>query len=83
MIKLKQSFFDRLDAGGKDAVLGALSDALRLEFSTIPLYLYGMYSLDRTKNSSIARIIRTVVIEEMLHLALVCNIINALRVIRP
>ena len=78
MIKIQQALFNRLDAGGKGAVLAALSDALKLEFSTIPVYLYGMYSLDRTKNGQIARIIRSVVVEEMLHMTLVCNAINAL-----
>jgi hypothetical protein len=47
-------------------------------FSTIPLYLYSLYSLDRAKNRDIVCIIRTMVIEEMLQMTLVCNVINAL-----
>ncbi len=78
MIRIQQKLFDALAQGGQPAVLGALQDALRLEHATIPLYLYALYSLDRAKNPDIVTIIRSVVIEEMLHMTLVCNIINAL-----
>jgi hypothetical protein len=37
-----------------------------------------MYSLDPQKNGEIAGVIQSIVVEEMLHMALVCNIINAL-----
>jgi hypothetical protein len=78
MIRIQQRLFEALEQGGKQAVLCALQDALRLEHATIPPYLYALCSLDDAKNGGIADIIRTVVVEEMLHMALVCNIINAL-----
>jgi hypothetical protein len=78
MILLQQQLFDDLDRGDKPAVLKALQDALRLEHATLPLYLYSYYSLIPGKNSDIANIIWSVIMEEMLHMALVCNIINAL-----
>lgn len=78
MIYVQHRLFAAIKIGGKSAILGALQDALRLEFSTIPLYLYALYSLDRAKNRDIVGIIKTTVIEEMLHMTLVCNIINAL-----
>jgi hypothetical protein len=78
MIRLQSKLFTDLEKGGPDAVLKSLQDALRLEHATLPLYLYTFYSLDRTKNSTIANIIWSVIMEEMLHMALVCNIINAL-----
>src|ERR1700722_5238388 len=59
-------------------VRDSLQSAIELEHATIPLYLYALYSLDFTKNPAIARIIQSVVIEEMLHMALVCNVLNAL-----
>lgn len=61
-----------------EAVLASLQNAIELEHSTIPLYLYALYSLDATKNAGIAAIIQSVVIEEMLHMTLASNVMNAL-----
>src|ERR1700732_4423538 len=78
MIHLKAQLSVDLKAGGKEAVTTALQRALELEHSTIPPYLYALYSLDENKNGAIAKIIQSVVLEEMLHMTLVCNILNAL-----
>jgi len=59
-------------------IIGKLQMAIKLEHSTIPLYLYALYSLDEDKNSEIADILQSVVIEEMLHITLASNILNAL-----
>ena len=64
-----------------DTIPDALRIAMRLEFATIPVYLYALYSLDTDdtgKNQAIHDLLRTVVIEEMLHMAQVGNILNAL-----
>jgi hypothetical protein len=50
---------------------------IELEHSTIPPYLYALYSLKPGTNSEIAEIIRSVVLEEMLHMSLACNVLNA------
>jgi hypothetical protein len=57
----------------------ALANAIQLELSTIPPYLTALYSIDpsNTTNTQAAAIIRSVVIEEMLHMAIACNILNA------
>src|SRR5262249_42907424 len=78
MILLQKRLFTNLQAGGTSAVLDALQQAIELEHSTIPLYLYALYSLDPAKNGAIADLIDSVVIEEMLHMTLACNILNAL-----
>ena len=78
MIHIRRDLFDSLAVGGPSAVVAGLENALRLEFSTIPIYLYALWSLDRAKNAAIAGIIRPIVIDEMLHMTLVCNILNAL-----
>ena len=65
-------------ATGVDAVRALLQQAVELEHATVPLYLYALYSLDAAKNGEIARIIRSVVIEEMLHMTLASNVLNAL-----
>src|SRR5437899_7691872 len=78
MIHLKAQLFADLMAGGREAVLNALQQAVELEHSTIPVYLYALYSLDAAKNGTVITIINSVVVEEMLHMTLACNILNAL-----
>jgi len=51
--------------------------ALELEHATLPPYLCALYSLDPARNPDAAAVISGVAVEEMLHLALVANILNA------
>jgi hypothetical protein len=51
--------------------------ALQLEHATIPPYLTALYSLRPGSNSDALHIIRVVAVEEMLHLTLVANVMNA------
>lgn len=50
--------------------------ALEIELATIPPYLYAMYSIEDQKSEA-ALLIRSIVAEEMLHAALVGNVIQA------
>ena len=50
--------------------------AIRVELSTIPPYLYAMYSIE-DQSSSAALLIRSIVAEEMLHAALATNLLLA------
>lgn len=77
-LRISSEIMRTLKQGGKPHVLSALQTAIKLEHSTIPPYLYALYSLDAGKNPDIAAIIRSVVVEEMLHMTLACNILNAL-----
>lgn len=54
-----------------------LHAALRLEHATIPPYLTAMYSIIPGTNSDAFHILRVVAVEEMLHLTLVANVLNA------
>lgn len=54
-----------------------LQQAVELEHATVPAYLYALYSLKPGMNQEIAGLIRSVVMEEMLHMALACNVLNA------
>jgi hypothetical protein len=56
----------------------ALQHAIKLEHATIPAYLYALYSLKPNTNTVIQKIILSIVVEEMLHLALACNLLNAI-----
>jgi hypothetical protein len=51
--------------------------AVELEHATIPPYLTALYSIMPGANQEVAEIIRSVVMEEMLHMALACNLLNA------
>ena len=55
----------------------ALGNAIAVELSTIPPYLTALFSVKPGKNAAAAAIVRSVVIEEMLHLSLACNMLNA------
>ena len=50
--------------------------AIRVEMSTIPPYLYAMYSIE-DQSSEAALLIRSIVAEEMLHAALATNLLLA------
>lgn len=78
MITLKRSLIAGLAAATPGRVKTALQSAIELEHSTIPPYLYALYSLNPARNGVIADVIQSVVVEEMLHLTLAANILNAL-----
>jgi hypothetical protein len=54
-----------------------LGAALQLEHATIPPYLVALYSIKPGTNSDAYHVLRAVVVEEMLHLTLAANILNA------
>jgi hypothetical protein len=55
-----------------------LMGAVELELATIPPYLTALCSLHPGSNATAALVIRSVVIEEMLHLTLAANVLNAI-----
>lgn len=52
--------------------------ALQLEHATIPVYLTALYSIMPGSNTDASHIMRVVAVEEMLHLTLVANLMNAI-----
>jgi hypothetical protein len=52
--------------------------AIGLELSTIPVYLTGLYSIVDGENTAASNVIQSVAIEEMLHMALAGNVLNAI-----
>ncbi|HSH02584.1 MAG TPA: ferritin-like protein [Anaerolineae bacterium] len=61
-----------------DDLKQALQLAIELEHATIPPYLTALYSIKPGHNVTVANLIRSVVIEEMLHMSLACNILVAI-----
>lgn len=78
MILLQRSMTEGLQSPTPESVRKALQNAVELEHATIPVYLYGLYSLDPARNAAIVAILESVVVEEMLHMALAANVLNAL-----
>ena len=80
MIRLQRSMIEGLQgpAPSTQSLFTALQSAVELEHSTIPPYLYALYSLDADLNSEIAAILSSVVVEEMLHMTLAANVLNAI-----
>lgn len=54
-----------------------LQTAIELEHSTLPPYLCALYSIVEGTNAEAQSVLRSVVVEEMLHLTLAANILNA------
>jgi hypothetical protein len=55
-----------------------LQRAIELEHSTIPPYLQALYSIKHGANTIAADLIRSIVIEEMLHITIAANVLNAI-----
>lgn len=79
MIRLQRSMIEGLQGAiTPQSVCDSLQSAIELEHATIPVYLYALYSLKAGHNAEIADIIESVVVEEMLHMTLAANVLNAL-----
>jgi hypothetical protein len=55
----------------------ALQSTIELEYATLPVYLSAMFSLE-VQNYTAYNTIRSVAMEEMVHMAIVCNMLAAL-----
>jgi len=61
-----------------DQLRALLQSAVQLELTTIPPYLCALYSLKEGTNRTSADVILSVVMEEMLHMVLAANVLNAI-----
>ena len=55
-----------------------LQTAIGVEFGTLPPYLYALFSIPPGENEKSANRIKAVALEEMVHMCLACNILNAI-----
>jgi hypothetical protein len=67
-----------VSANPRKTLKALLRTAIAIEHATIPVYLYALFSIKPGRNRSVAGILRSIVVEEMLHLALACNVLNAI-----
>jgi len=73
MIRLQLQTLNTLD----DAI-NMLKTAVGVEFGTLPPYLYALYSIRPGTNAKASELIRSIALQEMIHMCLVCNIMNGL-----
>jgi hypothetical protein len=79
MITIAKTAVDTVRAADSPRDLhDSLAAAMRLEHSTVPLYLSAYFSLRPGTNLDVARTLRSIVIEEMMHFTIVANILNAI-----
>lgn len=55
-----------------------LQTAIGVEFGTLPPYLYALFSIPPGENAEAAARIKSVALQEMIHMCLACNILNAI-----
>lgn len=65
-------------AGSPGEVAALLQAALELEHATVPPYLAAAYTLKRGPNNRLRNLVLEIAVEEMLHMAIVGNIIRAI-----
>jgi hypothetical protein len=70
-------YIQRQPLDNVDDLRAALANAMKLEFATIPPYLTALYTIKQGQNADVAAIIRAIVLQEMFHLSLAGNILNA------
>jgi hypothetical protein len=79
MIRLDRKAIKAVEAAHvREDLYPWLQNAIELEHATIPPYLTAMYSLKPGTNAEIGRLIRSIVLEEMLHMTIVGNILIAI-----
>lgn len=79
MIKIDPIFVERVKkATSYEDLFPLMQNAIELEHATIPPYLTAIFSLKPKTNKEIRKLIHSIVIEEMLHMSISSNILNAL-----
>jgi len=73
--KLDTRSYDRIAT--LDSLREHLQWGIELEHFLLPPYLCALYSLDAERNPEAAEVIASVAVEEMLHMALAANLLNA------
>ena len=79
MINIESRYIETIKtAVGAVDLYEGLQKAIELEHATIPPYLLACYSLIEGQNSPLRRVLLSLAKEEMLHMAIVCNVLNAI-----
>jgi hypothetical protein len=74
---LEQKHVPDLQITTRETLHQHLHAAMQLEHATLPPYLTALYSIRPGSNPDAVQVLRAVAVEEMLHLALAANLLNA------
>ncbi len=77
-MKIRANIVREIQAGGVAELHRYLQSAIELEHATIPVYQTALYSIKPGTNREAAAIIASVAREEMLHLNIAANVLNAI-----
>lgn len=77
-MKIRAAIVQRIQHGSLLDLQRAVQSAIELEHATIPLYLTALYSIKPGYNAEAASIVFSVVREEMLHMTIAANLLNAI-----
>jgi hypothetical protein len=79
MVELRRGYLAAVrEASNAQDLHESVQRAIELEFSTVPPYLTAMLSLRPDTNGAIWDVLHSVVLDEMLHFAIDCNLLVAL-----
>ncbi|HEY1426276.1 MAG TPA: ferritin-like protein [Caulobacteraceae bacterium] len=79
MLKIAPKLVERVQAAEQpEDLYDLVQQAIQLEHATIPAYLAAYFSLKPRTNQPVAEILRSVIVQEMLHMAIACNLLIAL-----
>lgn len=79
MLKINPQFVKAItDSGSLEELFPLLQHAIELEHATIPPYLTALFSFKPHTEPAIRTVIHSIVIEEMLHMTIAANILNAI-----
>ena len=79
MLRIDRRFVTSVKAAkSPEDLYEPIQGAIQLEHSTIPPYLTALFSLKPGTNTAIGRMLRSIVVDEMLHMTIVCNLLNSL-----
>lgn len=79
MLKIDPKLIEQIEAASEPEDLHDLvQKAIELEHATIPTYLAAYFTLKPGTNQPVAEILRSVIVQEMLHMAIASNLLIAL-----
>lgn len=79
MLKIDPKFIEGVQAAtGPEDLHDLVQKAIELEHSTIPTYLAAYYTLKLGTNQPVAEILRSIIVEEMLHMSIASNLLIAM-----
>jgi rubrerythrin len=78
MLKVRSELIESVRGASLAELYEHLQAAIELEHATIPLYLTAAYSIKPEANDEARRIIMSVALQEMLHMTIACNVLNAI-----